>query len=87
MTYHMAMGRKQVLVQLDDQLVEQLDQLALTMGVSRSELLRRGAQAMLSAADINTADQQLAAAYRRLPQDAALTEAARQLAAETAPTW
>jgi metal-responsive CopG/Arc/MetJ family transcriptional regulator len=87
MAYLWRWGVGRVLVQLDDELVRQLDKLALALGVSRSELLRRSAQAVLSAADIDEADQQLAAAYRRVPPDAALTQSALRLAAETAPSW
>ncbi len=39
MAYHMMMARRQVLVQLDDDTVEQLDELAERLSVSRSELL------------------------------------------------
>jgi len=87
MLYHMLMSRKQVLVQLDDELVERLDELAEQMEVSRSELLRRGALAILEAARLDDAERALAAAYQRRPQDPTLVAAARRLAAETAPEW
>lgn len=87
MLYHMAMSRKQVLVQLDDELVAGLDELARRLEVSRSELLRRGALAVLEAARVEEADRALAAAYRRLPPDPALVDSARRLAAETVPEW
>jgi hypothetical protein len=83
----MIMSRKQVLVQLDDDLVERLDQLAERLDVSRSELLRRGAIAVLDADRLAGADRALVEAYRRTPQDPALVEAAQRLAAETAPEW
>src|SRR3712207_3939810 len=54
-----AMARREVLVQLDDDLVGQLDALAERAGTSRSELLRRGALAVLQAAELAEADQQL----------------------------
>lgn len=38
------MARRQVLVQLDDATVDRLDVLAEQLSVSRSELLRRGAE-------------------------------------------
>ncbi len=50
MVYPMVVTRKQVLVQLDDEQVERLDRLAEREGTSRSELLRRGAAAVLAAA-------------------------------------
>lgn len=81
------MARKEVLVQLDDGLVSRLDELATTQGTSRSELIRRGAIAVLEAADLADADRQLQDAYRKVPQDAALVQAARSLAARTAPAW
>lgn len=81
------MARRQVLVQLDDDLVARLDTLAAAEGTSRSELLRRGASAVLAAADERRADDELRAAYRRQPLDPALVEAARRLAASTAPEW
>jgi hypothetical protein len=87
MLYHTLMARREVLVQLDDELVSRLDALATKAGTSRSELLRRGALAVLEAADLAQADQQLVDAYRRQPQDPALVAAAARLAAQTAPEW
>lgn len=83
----MSMARREVLVQLDDDLVAQLDAVAARLGTNRSELLRRGAQAVISAEDLAAADRKLQAAYRRLPPDPALVQSARRLAAETAPAW
>lgn len=87
MMYHMVMGRREVLVQLDDDLVDRLDRLAEQEGTNRSELLRRGATAVLRAADETEADQALKEAYRRAPQDPAIVSAARALAARTTPEW
>ncbi|MEY2460465.1 MAG: hypothetical protein QOG30_2295 [Acidimicrobiaceae bacterium] len=87
MKYHMVIGRRQVLVQLDDDLVKRLDRLAAKQGTNRSELLRRGAAAVLEAAERVDADRALQAAYRRLPQDPDLVAAAARLAAVTAPEW
>lgn len=87
MVYRMVMARREVLVQLDDDLVAQLDALAKQLGTNRSELLRRGAQAVIDAEDLAAADRALQAAYRRQPQDPALVEAAWRLAGETAPPW
>ncbi|MEA2023892.1 MAG: ribbon-helix-helix protein, CopG family [Actinomycetota bacterium] len=81
------MTRTQVLVQLDDDLVLRLDRLARQLSVSRSELLRRGARAVLEAADLADADQALIEAYRLQPQDPSIVEAAGRLAAETLPRW
>ena len=87
MLYHRVMARREVLVQLDDELVSRLDLLAAKVGCSRSELLRRGAVAVLEAAALAEADQQLVDAYRRQPQDPAIVAAAARLAAQTAPEW
>ena len=82
-----SMGRKEVLVQLDDDLIDRLDRLAVKQGTSRSELLRRGAAAVLEAAEHAEADRALQEAYRRVPQDPAVVSAATRLAALTAPEW
>lgn len=87
MRHHMVMVRRQVLVQLDDELVARLDLIAAELGVNRSELLRRGARAVIAAEDLAAADRRLQAGYRREPQDAGLVHAARELAARTGPTW
>lgn len=87
MGYHLIMARRQVLVQLDDDLVDRLDALATELGTNRSELLRRGAQAVLDSAELAAADHDLLLAYRRQPADPALVQSARRLAAETAPGW
>lgn len=87
MGYHMGMARREVLVQLDDELVDQLDELASLLGTNRSELMRRGAQAVLDAERIAVADRELLAAYRRQPADPTLVQSARRLAAKTAPVW
>lgn len=83
----MVMARREVLVQLDDELVARLDQLAAELGTNRSELLRRGAAAVLEASALRQADQSLREAYRRAPQDPAIVAAAGRLAAQTVPEW
>ena len=83
----MIMARREVLVQLDDELVDRLDSLAAELGTSRSELLRRGAQAVLDAEQLAAADRTLQIAYSRQPVDPALLRSARRLAAETSPAW
>jgi len=87
MGYHMVIARKQVLVQLDDALVEQLDRLARDLGTNRSELVRRGAQAVIDAEDLARADRELVAAYHRQPPDTTLVRSAARLAARTTPWW
>ncbi|MGH2740546.1 MAG: CopG family transcriptional regulator [Actinomycetota bacterium] len=81
------MARKQVLVQLDDELVTALDREAEALGVSRSELLRRAAGALIEAAETVRKDRDLVDAYRRIPQDPVETEVFWRLAQETWPEW
>jgi metal-responsive CopG/Arc/MetJ family transcriptional regulator len=83
----MYMARRQVLVQLDDELVARLDALAEALGTNRSDLLRRGAQALIEAHELVEADRRLVEAYRLQPQDPAIVAAAARLAGETAPPW
>lgn len=83
----MVMARREVLVQLDDELVQRLDALAGRLGTNRSELMRRGAQVVLEAEELAEADRQLQLAYRRQPPDPALLQSARRMAAHTAPAW
>jgi metal-responsive CopG/Arc/MetJ family transcriptional regulator len=83
----MVMSRREVLVQLDDDLVIRLDKVAKQQGTNRSELLRRGALAVLTALELEAADRDLQEAYRRIPQDPLLVEVAERLAGETAPEW
>lgn len=81
--YGSTMGRKQVLVQLDDDLISALDEVAKTQGVSRSELLRRGAAALLSAAKELDDERRHAEGYRKFPQESDLDEVWEALAVET----
>lgn len=85
--YHMVVARRQVLVQLDDDLVRRLDELADREGISRSSLIRRGAAAVIAADEMAQADRELQEAYRLEPPDQGLVQAARRLAARTAPEW
>jgi metal-responsive CopG/Arc/MetJ family transcriptional regulator len=87
MIYHMVMPRREVLVQLDDKLVEKLDEIAQRSQASRSELLRRAAQALIDADDWAQADKRLIAGYTKYPPDPLLLQASERLAAETAPEW
>jgi metal-responsive CopG/Arc/MetJ family transcriptional regulator len=87
MVYHMVMARREVLVQLDDEMVERLDELAKRSEVSRSELLRRAALALLRADEWAQADKRLIEGYTKYPPDPALLEASEKLAAETALEW
>ncbi len=75
MVYHMVMARREVLVQLDDEMVEKLDEMARRVKVSRSELLRRGALAVLQADEWAQADERLVEGYTRHPPDPVLAEA------------
>ena len=75
-------ARRQVIVQLDDDLIKGLDRAARKVGVSRSELLRRGARALLDAMAEAEADRRLVESYRRLPQEIWIVEAGRRLAGQ-----
>jgi metal-responsive CopG/Arc/MetJ family transcriptional regulator len=81
------MGRREVLVQLDDELVSRLDRLAAERGTNRSELLRRGAVAVLDAEELRRADVELQTSYRFTPQDPIIVEVAARLATEVMPNW
>ena len=83
----MVMARREVLVQLDDELVAELDRIAAARRTNRSDLLRQGARAVIEAEEETTADAALIAAYRRRPLDHALQQSAARLAARTAPEW
>lgn len=83
----MVMPRREVLVQLDDDLVTKLDEVAKRTHVSRSELLRRAAQAVIDADKWAQADQRLVEGYTKYPPDPLLLQASERLAAETAPEW
>jgi metal-responsive CopG/Arc/MetJ family transcriptional regulator len=83
----MVMPRREVLVQLDDELVAQLDVLANRSKVSRSELLRRAALIVLEADEMARAYERLIEGYTKYPPDPLLLDASRRLAAETAPEW
>jgi metal-responsive CopG/Arc/MetJ family transcriptional regulator len=83
----MVVARREVLVQLDDELVADLDQLATALGTSRSDLLRRGAQAVLLAESFDEADRNVQLAYSAKPADSLVIRSARQLAARTGPAW
>lgn len=87
MLYHMVMARREVLVQLDDELVARLDEIAARSSVSRSELVRRGALAVIEADEWAQADERLVEGYTKYPPDPLLVETSRRLAAETAPEW
>lgn len=87
MLYHMVMPRREVLVQLDDELVAKLDEIAKRTKVSRSELIRRAAQSVIEADEWVEADKRLAEGYTKYPPDPVLLETSRRLAAETAPEW
>jgi predicted transcriptional regulator len=87
MVYNMTMARKQVLVQLDDDLVARLDELAERLAMSRSALLRRAALLVLEQAWEVEAEHLTIEAYRRQPEDPAWVATMSRLAAGTAPEW
>ncbi len=78
-------ARKQVLVQLDDELVRELDRHAERLGVSRSELIRRAAAALLTAFEEAEAERLMVASYRRHPEDPSEFAAFERVALEAWP--
>jgi metal-responsive CopG/Arc/MetJ family transcriptional regulator len=63
------MARKQVLVQLDDELIGRLDRLVGALDTNRSDLVRRAVTAYLRAADEAKSDADHVEAYLRVPED------------------
>jgi len=87
MLYHMVMARREVLVQLEDDLVNALDQIAKERDTNRSELLRRAARLLVDAVDEQKADAELIEAYRRQPQDPEWIDALMRASLENWPEW
>jgi metal-responsive CopG/Arc/MetJ family transcriptional regulator len=87
MDYHMVMSRREILVQMDSEIVAGLDDVAQRHGVSRSEILRRAASAMLAAEEMRLADEELQNAYRATPQEPALVSTMWRLATANIPEW
>lgn len=79
------MNKRRVLLQLNDDLVNRLDELASKWGTTRSELLSVGAISVLDAADQIRSDDELRVAYRRIPQDSDVIQLAARLAGATLP--
>lgn len=63
------MARTQTLVQLTDELLAALDQHAVSMGRSRSEVIRTAIQRYLEEALMTDVDRQIVEGYRRIPQE------------------
>lgn len=80
-------ARKQVLVQLDDNLLAQLDREAKRSKISRSELIRRALNGWLDARDIARAERQQRQSYLRYPEDPVMTATLGRIAAEMAPPY
>jgi metal-responsive CopG/Arc/MetJ family transcriptional regulator len=81
----MAMGRRQTLVQLSDELLALLDERAARTGRSRSELIRTAIERELAADREAAIDAEIVEGYRRLPppeRDAWADAAARRSIAD-----
>ena len=74
------MARKQVLVQLDDELVARLDGAAEALDRNRSELIREALTAYLDAAQEAAWDARTIRAYLEIPEDPAELEAFMRVA-------
>jgi metal-responsive CopG/Arc/MetJ family transcriptional regulator len=81
------MARRQVIVQLDDALIERLDEIAAAGSISRSELLRRGANAILEAYRLAEQERAYVDGYLRTPQDEPWLAVLHQLAVDNVPPW
>jgi len=77
------MARKQIIVELDDDMVEALDRIAQRESSSRSDLLRRGARAVVLFAEWAEADTNLMDAYNEHPDEAPIVEALAREAAKS----
>jgi metal-responsive CopG/Arc/MetJ family transcriptional regulator len=78
----MAMARRQTLVQLSDELLEQIDRSRAAAGRSRSEVIRDAIARYLAEDREAEIDRLLVDAYTRLPQEDVWTdEAARRMIA------
>jgi len=64
----MVIARKQTLVQLSDELIEQLDNEASRRGISRSALIREAVTQQMRAANEEELVRQYVEGYRRFPQ-------------------
>jgi metal-responsive CopG/Arc/MetJ family transcriptional regulator len=64
------MARAQTLVQLTDELLAALDQIAVATGRSRSELIREAIDRYLGSAAADEADRRIVDGYTRTPQEA-----------------
>lgn len=66
--YHMAIARRQTLVQLTDELVRRLDEKALRLERTRSSLIREALEQYLHDEIEAEIDRQIVEAYTRTPQ-------------------
>jgi metal-responsive CopG/Arc/MetJ family transcriptional regulator len=80
-------ARKQVLVQLDDEIVRELDELTGPLDASRSDLIRRAILIWLDALKEAGEDARYAEAYRRIPDDLEEHAAWEELQLEAWPEW
>jgi metal-responsive CopG/Arc/MetJ family transcriptional regulator len=76
------MARKQVIVQLDDELIAGLDTLADQLGINRSELVRRGAKMVLDQAQTFIWEEEHRHGYLRVPEDLSWQDGYASMAAE-----
>jgi metal-responsive CopG/Arc/MetJ family transcriptional regulator len=81
------MARKQVLVQLDDELIDRLDGLVGELDTNRSDLIRRAVTAYLRAAGEAKADIAHIEAYLRIPEDPGEFAGLEQAGYETWPEY
>jgi metal-responsive CopG/Arc/MetJ family transcriptional regulator len=69
MVQYASMSRKQTLVQLSDELLAALDQVAASSGRSRSELIREAIERYIDEVLNREIDRRIVQGYRRIPQE------------------
>lgn len=81
------MARRQVLVQLDDDLIARLDQLVAALHTNRSDVIRRAVTAFLRAAGDAGDDTRHIEAYLRIAEDPAEFAGFERAGFETWPEY
>jgi len=81
------MPKRTLHFQVDEDVLLRLNQVAEDLLMNRSELLRRGVLALISAHEQAVADREFVTAYQRAPQDAAFIQALQRAALDAIPDW
>ncbi len=81
------MPKRTLHFQVDEDVLLRLNQVAEDLSMNRSELLRRGVLALISAHEQAVADREFVTAYQRAPQDTAFIQALQRAALDAIPDW